>query len=373
MEPTEIADLASSKWIKLYEVVEQTALAFSTDLEDAKRILNKCGLSEVRPISVVCTFDGRKLDPPPDLISFTITVQLDDFFTLDSIPDAVRHLIHDSDFRWEIHQLVYWFKEKKWDIPKKWQEWMKSGYPILEERKLLDHPISKEGWKRVQNLKVENGKPVIDEKVILPLEGQPPLSESSASEEHEGNKGNFASSPKGDNLPRKTSHPLAIFQSMDNLKFQEIKICFDRGNPVLRISARGKKATVPFSAIEITKKNEITLNRQGVIFRDIVSGYFNAKKRGATRAISRLSKSLRDAFDTQDQPFLKMKPQFQRSILKDRDAQRRAIKKSVTYRDDIHACKDTGVQAQLYLQDHDLEFDRNDPIYSDDPDQDADY
>jgi len=182
----------------------------------------------------------------------------------------------------------------------------------------------------------------------------------------ERNSGDIALSLKKESLPGSNLHPLAIFRSMENLIFKEIKIRIDPEKLALRISARGKEATTPFSAIGITKKNEITPNRQGKIFMAMANGNFVYEQRGTDRAISRLSKSLREAFDTPDSPFLTNKPQFQLSIPKDKDAKQHAIRRTTGYSDTRKACEPT--DAQAFLQDHDPDYDPDDDLYSDDPD-----
>ena len=114
-------------------------------------------------------------------------------------------------------------------------------------------------------------------------------------------------------------YPLEQFRSMEKLTFQEVKFRIDPERLMLKISARGKEVTAPFSAIDITKKNEVTLNRQGEIFMAMVNGTFNPEEPGTKRAISRLSASLREAFNTPDPPFQKNRPKFRLSIPKERE------------------------------------------------------
>lgn len=227
---------------------------------------------------------------------------------------------------------------------------------------------------------IENDQPFIDRVGILAMVDLQPLTESpdynqdktNRQEEHsekaayERNKGNIVSPSKGSSLPGARSDQLAIFRSMTNLKFKEIKIRIDPEKLVLRISARDKEAAAPFSAIGITKKNEVTLNKQGEIFRAMANGPFNAGIRGAARAISRLSRSLREAFDTPDSPFHTNRPEFRLSIPKDNDAYQRAIKRTVAF-DDTRKARGN-MDAQAFLQNNDPNYNPEDFIYSDDPD-----
>ncbi|MCP3671350.1 MAG: hypothetical protein GY814_13135 [Gammaproteobacteria bacterium] len=164
----------------------------------------------------------------------------------------------------------------------------------------------------------------------------------------------------------KNPHPLAIFQAMDNIRFKEIKFCIDPERLVLRITVRGKHVAVPFNAIGITKKNEITLNRHGELFMGIANGTYDSELSRTDRALSRLSESLRKNFDISDPPFRLGKPQFQISIPKDKDAQKRAIKRTTTYDDTRKATVE--VNAQAFLQANDPDFNPDDAIYSDDLD-----
>lgn len=153
---------------------------------------------------------------------------------------------------------------------------------------------------------------------------------------------------------------------MENLRFQEIKIRVDPERYKLLISARGKKAAVPLSTLRLTKTNEIIFNRQGEIFMAMANGNFNPKLKGTDNAIGRLSHSLRDAFDTNDPPFLKHAPQFLLTIPKDNAAKQRAIRNSHSY--DDNKMVDVNNNAGTFLQDNDPEYDLDNPIYSDDLD-----
>ena len=176
------------------------------------------------------------------------------------------------------------------------------------------------------------------------------------------------SAPTDDDTLGFTPHPLAIFHLMDNLRFKEIEILIDPENMVLRISARKSKATSPFSAIGLTKKNEITLNRPGKIFMSLANQSFNSNAPGAMRALRRLSKSLRNAFNTPDTPILKTKPQFRISIPKDDRAKQQAIRRTDTYDDNRITHASTDADAQTFFETHDPEYNHKDELYSDDPD-----
>lgn len=161
------------------------------------------------------------------------------------------------------------------------------------------------------------------------------------------------------------SDPFAIFRCMTALKFREIHIRIDPDNLVLRISARDKKAIASFNSIGLTRKNEVTLNRQGKIFMAMANGTSNPEEPGFKRAITRLSKSLREVFDISDYPFQSNKQQFHLSIPKDKDAKQRALKRTTTYNDTRKANE---TNAQDFFKKYDSDYDPNDPLYSDNPD-----
>ena len=183
----------------------------------------------------------------------------------------------------------------------------------------------------------------------------------------ETGSGNVASPLKGSYLSTSAPPPLAVFREMDNLRFKEIKIRIDPENFVLRISARGAEVTTSFRAIALFKKNEVTLNKQGKVFMAMANRTFSPEERGALRAVSRLSRSLRVAFDTGDSPFSESTPQFQLSIPKEKEAKRRAARRTRRYDDTKKISKDTTTDAQAFLEAHDPNYNPDDTLYSDDP------
>ncbi|MBL3529415.1 MAG: hypothetical protein JMN27_16305 [gamma proteobacterium endosymbiont of Lamellibrachia anaximandri] len=98
------------------------------------------------------------------------------------------------------------------------------------------------------------------------------------------NHNSIGITPTEQTIPEKTNHPLAIFRTMKDLRFEEITIRIDPENFALRISARGKNASVPFSTIGITKKYEMVLNRHGEVFMAMANGQAgNGSKRQRVR------------------------------------------------------------------------------------------
>lgn len=160
-------------------------------------------------------------------------------------------------------------------------------------------------------------------------------------------------------------HPLSVFRSMDGLQFREIHIRVDPEKLVLRILARQKEVAVPFSTIGLTKKNEVTFSRQGEVFMALANRTFDPAMSGVDRAISRISSSLRREFDTPDPPFRGHKPAFRLSIPKDKEARRRASKRTVTYDDNRNPLAYT--DATDFLKACDPHYDQDHPTYADDP------
>jgi len=157
--------------------------------------------------------------------------------------------------------------------------------------------------------------------------------------------------------------PLAVFQSMDNLTFNEVTIRIDPDHMKLRVSARDKKdIPASFNTLGLLKKDSIVLNSEGRHFFAMANGAFDPSEKGAERAVSRISKSLREAFGTKSTPFSANKPHFKLFVPKDRAAKQGAIKRTTSYKDD------TSTSASDFLRLNDPHFDSNDPSYSDELD-----
>ena len=172
--------------------------------------------------------------------------------------------------------------------------------------------------------------------------------------------------PLTEALDSSSDQELAVFHSMERLSFKEIAISIDPENFVLRVSARDKKATIPFSILGLTKKNEISLNRQGEIFMEIANGNCSLEEKGVRRTITRISLSLRKAFATNAKPFHLGTPQFKLYIPKDKEEQRRALNRTTSYNDNITTKKNNS--SEDFFREHDPFYDPEKPIYSQDKD-----
>jgi hypothetical protein len=154
------------------------------------------------------------------------------------------------------------------------------------------------------------------------------------------------------------NHPLAVFQIMNDLRFDEITLKFDPGNIMVRVAGRNKKVTIPFIALGIMKKNQLSLNRPGEILVEMAKDLYYPDKSDST-ALSRLIRSLRTAFKTSSQPFFEGKPNFKYYIPKDREAKFYAQRNSKEYEDS------SGFD---YLKDNDPDYDPDNGKYFDDHD-----
>ena len=152
------------------------------------------------------------------------------------------------------------------------------------------------------------------------------------------------------------SNPLGVFQSMDDLKFNEITIRLDLENLMFRVSARNENAIVPLKAFDLMKRNAITPNRQFHVLLTFAYKTFNRETKGATRAARRLSHSFRKAFNTTDIPFVGMNPQFRLRIPKDDDAKFKAQRGSRPYDDIKTKLRSRGDIADEFLITNDPQY-----------------
>jgi hypothetical protein len=127
---------------------------------------------------------------------------------------------------------------------------------------------------------------------------------------------------------------------------------------MVRVAGRNKKVTIPFIALGIMKKNQLSLNRPGEILVEMAKDLYYPDKSDST-ALSRLIRSLRTAFKTSSQPFFEGKPNFKYYIPKDREAKFYAQRNSKEYEDS------SGFD---YLKDNDPDYDPDNGKYFDDHD-----
>ncbi len=157
------------------------------------------------------------------------------------------------------------------------------------------------------------------------------------------------------------SNPLSIFRSMNSLRFEEVTIKVDPVKFMLEITARGAKVRVPFSAIGIMKKNEMTITRSGEILLEMARSVYTLNKRDSS-ALKRLSEILRFAFQTSSTPVAKGKPNFKLTIPKDKEAKFNASRKTVQFNDNSAVARD---DADEFLRNSDDQYDPDNPTYSD--------
>ncbi len=176
------------------------------------------------------------------------------------------------------------------------------------------------------------------------------------------------------------SHPLAELRSMANLKFKKIKINLDIDNQIARIKVKGKgkgKETLAFySSLGLVNKNNAKNNAQGDLLEKIARETYDPVAIMKLSTMGRLSRALREAFNLlDDEPFSKGKPVFKITIPKDKEAKFKADRKTSVYKEGMvgnlwEAENDTENSAsshdsEAWSEDHDPDYDPNDPIWSD--------
>lgn len=129
-------------------------------------------------------------------------------------------------------------------------------------------------------------------------------------------------------------HPLTVFRSMSDLKFNEITFNVNELN--LRVKARGKQASMPFIMLGLTMPNGVALNVQGAAFMALANNAFDPQGSGSEARMERLSKTLREAFNITDTPFVKRKPEFTVTIPKHIEDKYKGERRSTSYNDDIN-------------------------------------
>ncbi|GJL72533.1 MAG: hypothetical protein NMNS01_17320 [Nitrosomonas sp.] len=162
--------------------------------------------------------------------------------------------------------------------------------------------------------------------------------------------------------PDSNNDALAEFHAMEKLSFKEVTFLIDPEKYMLRVSAREKRASISFAKLGLMKRNEIDLNRQGKTFFAMANGHFDSSEKGASRAIARLSESLRKTLEIDSAPFEKNNPQFKIEIPKDKRAKLEAGKRTITY-DDTMATNELS-EADEFFKNNDPDYDPDNPIYS---------
>jgi hypothetical protein len=131
--------------------------------------------------------------------------------------------------------------------------------------------------------------------------------------------------------------PLKLFHEMANLSFKEVKFLIDPEKAVIRVRARSKEVSVGYSDLGLTHKfSKVTLNAQGKLFVSIFNGYNIIQN----SALTRLTRSLKDAFNIDGSPFIDCSPAFKWRIPKDERAKQAAKRNQVEFNDNIHRTKE---------------------------------
>ncbi len=154
--------------------------------------------------------------------------------------------------------------------------------------------------------------------------------------------------------------PLAVFHKMEGLSFKEIVFSFNPDSAVVQVIARSKQASVALSDLGLTHKtNKVRLNALGELFMSVVNG--NTVTQTNTSALTRLTKSLKNAFHLDDSPFNKRKPVFKWRTPKDDRAKQTAKKSQIRFNDEVHGAKEGNDAAgDAWLNSHDPDYNPND-------------
>jgi hypothetical protein len=160
-------------------------------------------------------------------------------------------------------------------------------------------------------------------------------------------------------------HPLAIFQTMGGLQFNEITLKLDPDNYVIRVSGRSKKATIQFASLGIMKKNQLRFTAPGELFFKMANDLFYPDQSDSS-ALGRLSKVLREAFNIPSPPFIEGKPEFKFDVPKDRQEKLKAEKGMRSYDDLVLSSQEKSTND--YFKEFDPNYDPNDEMYNDNKD-----
>ncbi|GEM_PF-1477016 len=152
--------------------------------------------------------------------------------------------------------------------------------------------------------------------------------------------------PNGANLARSvvdesesnvgSTSPFNVFRDMANLSFKEVEFIINTDRLLIRVNARSKQVSVAYSDLGLTnKKSKVTLNAQGKLFLEMIKGL--RQPRPTDTDLKKLTRSLKNAFASDESPFDKGKPKYKSRIPEDDEAKRKAEKYQASFNDEIHS------------------------------------
>ena len=118
-----------------------------------------------------------------------------------------------------------------------------------------------------------------------------------------------------------SSHPLAEFRLMEDLKFRELTLKLDTDNYMVTCEGRGLKIKVKLDVLGLMAKNAVKPNAEGTLLFKLTENHTPFPKSGVA---GRLAKKLKDAFETTDTPIKKGRTIFTFRITKDDRAKQQA-------------------------------------------------
>jgi len=153
--------------------------------------------------------------------------------------------------------------------------------------------------------------------------------------------------------PADPAKPLHRFHEMANLSFKEVTFVIDPESTSIRVVARTKQASVAYSDLGLThKNNKVRLNTEGELFFEIIGGDFSNLYEG--NRLKRLTNNLKAAFETKESPFIKGKLIVKVKIPKDYRAKVVAKRRQVQFNEDLHST-DSGTMGEMWLSINDSE------------------
>ena len=158
----------------------------------------------------------------------------------------------------------------------------------------------------------------------------------------------------GNSTIHPVSHPLEAFHQMVDLSFKEVTFIIDTESAAVTVAARGTRKSVAYSDLDLVHKtSKVVPNAQGDLFLSIITGG-TVKK---SNALTRLTKALKDAFNTKESPFKNYMPIFKYRFPKDIRAKQDALKRQIPFNDNLHG-HESGDDANAWLKGHDEKYDR---------------
>ena len=160
---------------------------------------------------------------------------------------------------------------------------------------------------------------------------------------------NGASTARPNESTLGAASPFKVFRDMDNLSFKEVEFIINTNRLVIRVRARSEQVSVAYSDLGLTNKtSKVTPNAQGNLFLGMVKGL--RQPRPTDTDLKKLTRALKDAFDTDESPFDKGKPKYKARIPGDDDAKRKAEKYQVSFNDEIHSPNEQNTMADEWMK-----------------------